>query len=651
LLAATSIGCGPTGPSDRTEPIATVHRQLASVNEINTSGGPFWVPADPVFQYGIPSGDNQPANVFPQDMLTLTYDDGPDAFTLDLATYLRDQNIRATFFVRTCRLKSANGQDQHDWRPGICDTQCTSPGVCPQFPRSWLQSVVNMGHRVANHTKSHLGLASQPANVIVDEVLSAHSILATYITDGVFAFRAPYHSYSPDVANAINSNATMNSLLVGSVGEEVDGLDWQCVQQGLTPEACSDLYIQSLLAMPRHNGVVQMHDGNEFSVGTDYVLRLTRAFVETIRTDARFQSTRFVPLDAVPGITGTRSFTASNTPSSTAFSNWDGWDSHPSYYGSIRLADVGGDSRADVCGRGIAGIYCAIASGDGFGGATLWTTGSQYSDADGWLPEKYGTTIMYGNVNGLGKRDVCGRGSDGIYCALSDGTGHFTNRTRWTTEFADLQGWDVNESYYGSLRLADLNGDGKADLCGRGAAGIRCALSNGSGFDLSTQWSTDFGDGDWLPAKYGATIQLGDINADGRADVCGRGPLGISCALAKTFGSGFHPATLWSQWGAFSDADRWDASPSRYRSISLGRVDSDGRADICGRTETGLVCAYSSGSKFTRYVHVKNDYFTDSLDWGQVQYGSTLQMGDMSGDGRADLCGRGFLGILCARAP
>src|SRR5262249_19241966 len=34
----------------------------------------------------------------------------------------------------------------------------------------------------------------------------------------------------------------------------------------------------------------------------------------------------------------------------------------------------------------------------------------------------------------------------------------------------------------------DLNGDGRADICGRGAAGIYCALSNGAGFGPVTLW-------------------------------------------------------------------------------------------------------------------------------------------------------------------
>src|SRR5512136_2839353 len=37
--------------------------------------------------------------------LSLTYDDGPDRHTLDIARYLASKRIRATFFVNGCRFK------------------------------------------------------------------------------------------------------------------------------------------------------------------------------------------------------------------------------------------------------------------------------------------------------------------------------------------------------------------------------------------------------------------------------------------------------------------------------------------------------------------------------------------------------------------
>ena len=51
--------------------------------------------------------------------------------------------------------------------------------------------------------------------------------------------------------------------------------------------------------------------------------------------------------------------------------------------------------------------------------------------------------------------------------------------------------------------------------------------------------------------EYYSTIEFVDLNFDGKADVCGRSSTGIECALNT--GSGFGPA--YPTWSAFSDAD------------------------------------------------------------------------------------------------
>jgi peptidoglycan/xylan/chitin deacetylase (PgdA/CDA1 family) len=614
---------------------------------------------NPLLQHGGIAGDNQPNNAFPDNTVTLTYDDGPDAYTLDIGAYLRDQGIRATFFVRTCRLIGQTLADPGAPVPEqICLKQCaagdTTPG-CGQFPASWLQTLKDMGHRIANHTMHHYPLDS--ANIssvkIVSEVLGAQALLDPYVTDGVYAFRPPYHGYNATVAAAINSEPALWKL-TGPAGDDVDANDWQCAQasegiceqgRACTPQECAQLYYDKWSTVKlHHNGIVQMHNGNEFSPGTDFPLRLTMALVPLLKGGGA----RFVPLDAVPGITGTKTFGTGEYRSSD-FSDAAGWNSASSYYESIQLADVGGDALPDVCGRSSAGIQCGIADASGFAAADLWT--STFSDSDGFYDPKYGSTIHFGNIDGSGKADVCGRGIGGVFCAPSTGAG-FGARTQWTSDFSDAQGWDTTVSYYGSIRLVDVDGDGNADICARGWAGIYCALSTGSGFDPKVLLSTDFSDNSgWFAAQYGSTIQFADVNGDGRMDVCGRGALGMWCATGKTDVLGFNPATLWSQWGAFSDADGWDSSPAYYRSIHLGSVDGGALPAVCGRTATGLVCAFSDGTQFTDYVHVRNDYFTDSLGWSPPEYGSTLQLADISGDGHADLCGRGNAGIYCVMAP
>src|SRR5262249_4413460 len=59
-------------------------------------------------------------------------------------------------------------------------------------------------------------------------------------------------------------------------------------------------------------------------------------------------------------------------------------------------------------------------------------------------------------------------------------------------------------------RYGDLNGDGRADVCGRGSAGVICQISDGSTFGSWTLWSDVFADGHgWGSPQYGSTIMLG----------------------------------------------------------------------------------------------------------------------------------------------
>ena len=55
-------------------------------------------------------------------------------------------------------------------------------------------------------------------------------------------------------------------------------------------------------------------------------------------------------------------------------------------------------------------------------------------------------------------------------------------------EFSDKQTWE--NKYFRSLRLADVNGDGKADIIIRNAGGVHVALSTGLGFTNEHVWSS-----------------------------------------------------------------------------------------------------------------------------------------------------------------
>ncbi|MET0596057.1 MAG: FG-GAP-like repeat-containing protein, partial [Polyangiaceae bacterium] len=225
----------------------------------------------------------------------------------------------------------------------------------------------------------------------------------------------------------------------------------------------------------------------------------------------------------------------------SAFSDAALWGTSVNYYGSIRLVDVNGDGKDDVCGRGVSGIECALNNGSGtFASTTTNWINTEFTDALGWNAPEHATTIQFGDIDGDGKVDVCGRGITGLSCALGNGTNKFEHAHIWTNDFSNSGAWNTNPAYYRSIRLADVNGDGKADACGRGADGLFCAFSTGTTFAPVAQVMTvnRYRDLDgWNAERYGTTLQFVKLDGDTHLDVCGRGPnpvngVGIHCAYA-----------------------------------------------------------------------------------------------------------------------
>jgi hypothetical protein len=238
--------------------------------------------------------------------------------------------------------------------------------------------------------------------------------------------------------------------------------------------------------------------------------------------------------------------------STSDYSDAQGWAQGVWFYGSIRYVDINGDSHHDICGRGYYGISCALAGSSGFAPATLWTTA--YSAADGWDASPYGEAIQYGDISGDGLPDVCGRSIYGMECASNSlpAATVFNHGHNWSAdadrtfprniagptvpwEFSDLDpliNWPSQTSYYRTIQLVDINHDGFADVCGRGPDGIYCALSTGTGFEprrnvLPFDFTDSLG---WQADNAGSTISFGDLDGGPRMWICGRGYFGVLCA-------------------------------------------------------------------------------------------------------------------------
>jgi hypothetical protein len=160
-------------------------------------------------------------------------------------------------------------------------------------------------------------------------------------------------------------------------------------------------------------------------------------------------------------------------------------------------------------------------------------------------------------------------------------------------------------------------------------------------------------------------MMYGDIDGDGKRDVCGRGTFTLECALQGSSGFDRHHDWSWyadrrypTRGGEFGNYDvfafpgstaRWSTGSAYYGSLRLVDINRDGLADVCGRSSNGTYCALSMGNRFERkrQVILETEDMTDSTGWGNPSNGSTLTFGDLDGNARIDLCARANAGIVC----
>ncbi len=313
-------------------------------------------------------------------------------------------------------------------------------------------------------------------------------------------------------------------------------------------------------------------------------------------------------------------------------SDEDGWI-EAARYATIRFADINGDRKADVCARSDKGISCWLSEGTVFGTQTAVIP---MSDADGYNQVQYYSTIRAADIDGDGKDELCARLKDGFQCfAWQDNA--------WSSpiqlgDMSDELHWNSAE-YYSTIRTADINGDGKVDVCGRGKNGFSCWISTGNGFKLSFTITDLSNDNGWNKPEYYQTIRMADINGDHKADVCARDLKGIVCYLSQgdKFGEGLRGPGL-------SDEENWN-DYDNYSTIVFGDINGDGKDDICMRGNHQMQCYLSKGDAFDSVLKIPE--MGNTYGWNNPDHFRTIRMGDIDGDKKMEVCGRSSTGIHC----
>jgi|GEM_PF-3683738 len=303
---------------------------------------------------------------------------------------------------------------------------------------------------------------------------------------------------------------------------------------------------------------------------------------------------------------------------------WKSWRSFDKYPRCI--GDVNGDGKIDIIGFHKNSVMVSLSDGRSFGDAKKWSDG--FVELTAW--KNFNEYPRYvADVNGDGKADIVGFGKSGVSVALSIGDG-FGNGSLWTNEFGINYGGWKNFSQYPRC-VADVNGDGKADIIGFSYDGVNVALSNGEKFERAVKWRDGFGiKAGWKNFNQHPRF-IADVDGDGKADIIGFSDECISVALSD--GRSFGRATVWHD--DYCVRTGWISNDKYPRCVA--DVNGDGKADIIGFGENGVIVSLSNGHGFNRQV-IWREGFNINASWTCFNE-CPRYIADVNKDGKADIIG------------
>ncbi|MBK6689055.1 MAG: VCBS repeat-containing protein [Deltaproteobacteria bacterium] len=290
------------------------------------------------------------------------------------------------------------------------------------------------------------------------------------------------------------------------------------------------------------------------------------------------------------------------------------------------LADVDADGDDDVIGIGNSGVMVAKSTGTGLGAVNRWI--EEFHFNDNWLVDRH--PRMMADVNNDGRADVIGFGNNGVTVATANTAGTaFNSATSWSSAFGYNDGWRTERHV---RVMADASGEGRDDIIAFGDDGVTVSYSTGATFQAPSLKVSQFGyNQGWRIDRHPRL--MADVNGDGRADIVGFANDGVLVSLANnTFG--FNAPVMWSDDFGYNDSWRVETHPRLVEDVN-----GDGKADVIAFGNRTVYVAFSSGQGFSSPVEWIDAYTPEHGGWAVDRHPRVV--GDVTGDGRADIVGFG----------
>jgi peptidoglycan/xylan/chitin deacetylase (PgdA/CDA1 family) len=574
----------------------------------------------------------------PKRSVFLTFDDGadepgPDGLTeiQKVATYLQgpitfntsgprssltpgfEKSIRASFAIVACHFI---GQDKANPNSSMCQGY-------GDVPESIAADVIASGHDIFNHSQNHLpltGIETNPAEVIY-EVGHAQIEIDKIRDNSPRLFRAPGLAWDATIGGILNGDPSTNTI-TGPVDADVGGAfqidlgsgmtwiggDWDCVALNLTVPVCGDLYVDGI-KQASHGVVVLLHVRTEDMSGRNgnpYPLELAKYIVEHLGPEYEY-----LPLDAIPGVHGAIS-TAPATKVSADFTASDG-------QGIVVAGAIQGAGKpVSICKARGSTVVCMDANGHGGFGAES----PRFTITDPTWFASYNSAFWLEDIDGDGLADLIYPTAQCLWVAFNNGNGGFQNPVVFY--------WgEIPDPHF--VRFAQVAGSGRPDMVvwAPGATAASVYWNNGARFVPpagATSWPQSITAG-----VNPTTMQLIDINGDGRADLVVRGSGQVQCAISAglSFGS-LQPCSI--AGGPFAQSGEW-WNLAYAGTFAVANI--NGPVLVDGQPSGVIFSPLSASGVSNRFRYLCNNCFTNAaeLDWKPELRASQIVWADFTGSG------------------
>jgi FG-GAP-like repeat/FG-GAP repeat len=288
---------------------------------------------------------------------------------------------------------------------------------------------------------------------------------------------------------------------------------------------------------------------------------------------------------------------------------------------SVAVADVNGDGKPDLL---VGNGYDGTIPNNGGVGILLGKGDGTFQPAithDTGGPGSFANSVVVADINGDGKADLIVVNSCGnSFCGPSSGSSVAVSLGNGDGTFQQAVAYNSGGSAW-SLKLMDVNHDSKLDIIVANANGsVGVLLGNGDGTFKKAETYASGGSGSY-------SIAVMDVNGDGAPDLIVTNLCFGTCSSTRLGGIG---VLLGNGDGTFQ-------SVITYR--SAGFANAVAAADLNGDGKADLVVTNASSAVGTVAVLLGNGdgTFQSPVTYSGGSYPDSIAIADVNGDGKPDL--------------